>query len=99
MSYINANNETFRMNLQWSTPRLYVAAVHAANVSDWTVKTDDFFPYAGMSRVCACLCLGACAFPCGCMCMRVYGGCVCARFLSCARQSACAYSRVPCVCM
>ncbi len=58
MNYINANNETFRMNLQWSTPRLYVAAVHAANVTDWTVKTDDFFPYAGM-HACMSVC-GVC---------------------------------------
>ncbi len=32
---------------------VYVAAVHAANVTDWTVKTDDFFPYAGMLYVLA----------------------------------------------
>ncbi len=46
---MDENNETFRMNLHWSTPSEYVAAVNAANVTDWEVKTDDFFPYASMN--------------------------------------------------
>ena len=34
-----------RFNLFYSTPTRYVDAVHAAGLT-WSVKTDDFFPYA-----------------------------------------------------
>lgn len=34
-----------RLNVLYSTPSIYVAAKHALNRT-WTVKTDDFFPYA-----------------------------------------------------
>jgi hypothetical protein len=42
---INAVNADGRVNVFYSTPSQYVAAVHAANLT-WSVKTDDFFPYA-----------------------------------------------------
>lgn len=34
-----------RIKLMYSTPSRYLEAVNKANLS-WTVKTDDFFPYA-----------------------------------------------------
>ena len=36
-------NADGRINVFYSTPTQYVAAVHASNLT-WTVKTDDFFP-------------------------------------------------------
>lgn len=33
------------MELFYSTPSRYIDAVYQANL-EWTVKTDDFFPYA-----------------------------------------------------
>eukprot|EP00698_Gefionella_okellyi_P007431 TRINITY_DN1813_c0_g1_i1.p1 TRINITY_DN1813_c0_g1~~TRINITY_DN1813_c0_g1_i1.p1 ORF type:complete len:1001 (-),score=263.05 TRINITY_DN1813_c0_g1_i1:1985-4987(-) len=40
--YVNLDG---RINVFYSTPSLYTDAVHAAGAT-WTVKTDDFFPYA-----------------------------------------------------
>ena len=46
MSYINSNQDVYGMNLIYSTPSIYIDAVHNANLT-WSVKTQDFFPYAG----------------------------------------------------
>lgn len=40
--YVNTDG---RINVFYSTPSLYTDALHAAG-DTWTVKTDDFFPYA-----------------------------------------------------
>eukprot|EP01127_Copromyxa_protea_P013827 TRINITY_DN3754_c0_g1_i1.p1 TRINITY_DN3754_c0_g1~~TRINITY_DN3754_c0_g1_i1.p1 ORF type:complete len:973 (-),score=199.97 TRINITY_DN3754_c0_g1_i1:23-2626(-) len=42
IDYVNKDG---RINIFYSTPSEYVAAKQASNIS-WTVKTDDFFPYA-----------------------------------------------------
>jgi lysosomal alpha-mannosidase len=48
MRYINAHPE-YELNMFYSTPSIYIEYVHKAaeekNIA-WTVKTDDFFPYA-----------------------------------------------------
>ena len=38
-------NQDGRVNVFYSTPTLYTKSVNIANLT-WTVKTDDFFPYA-----------------------------------------------------
>jgi hypothetical protein len=38
-------NKDGRVNIFYSTPSIYTAAKLASNIT-WTVKTDDFFPYA-----------------------------------------------------
>ncbi|XP_049803878.1 lysosomal alpha-mannosidase-like [Schistocerca nitens] len=44
--YINAKQEEGgRLNLLYSTPACYLKALNDANIT-WTVKEDDFFPYA-----------------------------------------------------
>ena len=45
IKYINAHPEVYGMNLFYSTPSIYLDAVHAADIT-WSVKTLDFFPYA-----------------------------------------------------
>jgi hypothetical protein len=50
MSFINSNPAIYGMNVFYSTPSIYVDAVHAANLT-WTVKTEDFFPYAGLLKL------------------------------------------------
>ena len=45
MSYMNAHTEDYNMTLHWSTPRGYMASIHATNRS-WPLKTDDFESYA-----------------------------------------------------
>jgi lysosomal alpha-mannosidase len=49
MKYINANKETYGLNVKYSTPIEYVRAVHAFSEREkvsFELKTDDFFPYA-----------------------------------------------------
>ncbi|XP_023670401.1 lysosomal alpha-mannosidase [Paramormyrops kingsleyae] len=44
--YVNAQqSKGSRVNLLYSTPSCYLQELHRANLS-WSVKTDDFFPYA-----------------------------------------------------
>ncbi|KAI0491394.1 hypothetical protein KFK09_025654 [Dendrobium nobile] len=43
--FIHYVNKDGRVNALYSTPSLYTDAKHAANET-WTLKTDDFFPYA-----------------------------------------------------
>lgn len=45
MKYINNNIDKYGMKVFYSTPSLYVDAVHKSNLT-WDVKKDDFFPYA-----------------------------------------------------
>ncbi|KAL6078171.1 carbohydrate binding [Balamuthia mandrillaris] len=48
IKYINANPQ-FGVKIMYSTPSLYIKAVHEVAESrniTWSVKTDDFFPYA-----------------------------------------------------
>lgn len=45
MKYIAENYKEFKLNLMYSTPSMYVDAQHAYN-HQWSVNTDDFFPYA-----------------------------------------------------
>ncbi len=40
------NGQKWNLNVVYSTPSLYLKAVLNSGVTDWTVKTDDFFPYA-----------------------------------------------------
>jgi lysosomal alpha-mannosidase len=44
ISYVNANYGD-QLNVFYSTPSQYTKALHDANAT-WTLKTDDFFPYA-----------------------------------------------------
>ena len=45
MGYIQAHPERYNFNIIYSTPSIYIEAVRAAN-TNWTLKTDDLFPYA-----------------------------------------------------
>jgi lysosomal alpha-mannosidase len=45
MGYIKAHPQRYPFDLIYSTPSLYVEAVRASH-SNWTLKTDDLFPYA-----------------------------------------------------
>eukprot|EP01118_Nematostelium_gracile_P016074 TRINITY_DN6577_c0_g1_i2.p1 TRINITY_DN6577_c0_g1~~TRINITY_DN6577_c0_g1_i2.p1 ORF type:complete len:961 (+),score=254.85 TRINITY_DN6577_c0_g1_i2:83-2884(+) len=45
MRFINENQDTYGLNMFYSTPSIYLDSVHAAGAT-WTVKTGDFFPYA-----------------------------------------------------
>ncbi len=57
MAYVNAHPQ-LGVNLMYSTPSRYLAAVNALNLS-WSVKDDDFFPY---SQVSVCVCMLACDY-------------------------------------
>ena len=45
MAYMNAHQAQYNMTLFYSTPQTYVDTIHAKNLT-WSLKTDDFFPYA-----------------------------------------------------
>lgn len=45
MKYVNDHQSTYGINMFYSTPSLYVKAVNEIGAS-YSVKTDDFFPYA-----------------------------------------------------
>ena len=45
MAYMNSHQHDYNMTLHWSTPREYMASIHATNRS-WPLKTDDFESYA-----------------------------------------------------
>eukprot|EP01102_Stenamoeba_stenopodia_P022689 TRINITY_DN9548_c0_g1_i1.p1 TRINITY_DN9548_c0_g1~~TRINITY_DN9548_c0_g1_i1.p1 ORF type:complete len:992 (-),score=225.36 TRINITY_DN9548_c0_g1_i1:87-2999(-) len=45
MAYINANPDVYGLNVFYSTPSIYVNAVHATGQA-FELKTDDIFPYA-----------------------------------------------------
>ena len=48
MAYMNPRNESYRMQLFYSTPSQYLAAVRASTLQtlNYTVTNNDFFPYA-----------------------------------------------------
>ena len=57
----------------YSTPSRYLKAVNEAGLS-WSVKTDDFFPYADgpqafWTGLCVCVCVCVCVCTCVCMCV------------------------------
>eukprot|EP01116_Phalansterium_solitarium_P019911 TRINITY_DN5728_c0_g2_i1.p1 TRINITY_DN5728_c0_g2~~TRINITY_DN5728_c0_g2_i1.p1 ORF type:complete len:1012 (-),score=366.51 TRINITY_DN5728_c0_g2_i1:80-3115(-) len=45
MAYLNANQATYKLNVFYSTPSIYIDMVNADGQS-YPLKTDDFFPYA-----------------------------------------------------
>jgi len=45
IKYINNNYDKYGINAKYSTPSLYLEAVNSYDL-EWTVKYDDFFPYA-----------------------------------------------------
>ena len=48
-SHLTSPKQDGRVHAFYSTPSRYIDAVHAANKT-WTLKTDDFFPYADGSH-------------------------------------------------
>jgi hypothetical protein len=46
IKYINSHPDEYNMTLKYSTPSIYVDAVHAAGLG-WELNQFDFFPYAG----------------------------------------------------
>jgi len=42
---LNENKNKYNINVMYSTPSCYLKSIHDSNKT-WTVKTDDFFPYA-----------------------------------------------------
>ena len=44
-NFLNRNQEKYKINVMYSTPSCYLKSLHDSNKT-WTVKTDDFFPYA-----------------------------------------------------
>eukprot|EP01102_Stenamoeba_stenopodia_P015593 TRINITY_DN5339_c0_g2_i1.p1 TRINITY_DN5339_c0_g2~~TRINITY_DN5339_c0_g2_i1.p1 ORF type:complete len:739 (+),score=160.21 TRINITY_DN5339_c0_g2_i1:334-2550(+) len=49
MQYIN-NNSTFNMTLKYSTPSIYLEAVHSTPNLELPLKQDDFFPYSSQNH-------------------------------------------------
>jgi hypothetical protein len=45
MKYINSHPERYNAYMFYSTPSIYVRAVHSYNLT-WSLKKDDFLPYA-----------------------------------------------------
>ena len=43
IAYINAHKERYNLTLKYSTPSIYLDAVHASNI-EWEPFSWDFFP-------------------------------------------------------
>ena len=44
-NYFNANLDKHELHIHYSTPSCYLKSLHDSN-STWTIKIDDFLPYA-----------------------------------------------------
>ena len=44
-NYINSHHEELGIHIHYSTPSCYLKSLHDAKKT-WSVKTDDFLPYA-----------------------------------------------------
>eukprot|EP00092_Neocalanus_flemingeri_P035232 GFUD01038336.1.p1 GENE.GFUD01038336.1~~GFUD01038336.1.p1 ORF type:complete len:974 (+),score=218.88 GFUD01038336.1:74-2995(+) len=44
-NFLNTNQDKHKINVMYSTPSCYLKSLHSSNKT-WTVKSDDFFPYA-----------------------------------------------------
>ena len=45
-NYFNNNHDNYGINILYSTPSCYLKSLHDDKSVTWSVKTDDFMPYA-----------------------------------------------------